>query len=116
MLSHFLMKTILSTLRSGRATGADSTVVSAASGSSSSDDSLGRGMDTALTLLVFLGLGALIDRWLGVFPVFTIVLVVLAAVGTFIRMKFVYDATMERHEAEMRSARQASHTSIEEAA
>ena len=90
------MKPILSTLRSGRATGG-----------SGNTDTLGRGMDTALTLLVFLGIGALIDRWLGVFPLFTIVLVVLAAVGTFIRMKFVYDAEMERHEAELRAARQA---------
>ncbi|MEJ7799031.1 MAG: AtpZ/AtpI family protein [Ilumatobacter sp.] len=66
----------------------------------SSDDSLGRGMDVALTLLVFLGLGALIDRWLGIFPVFTIALMLFAAIGSFIRMKYVYDAAMERHEAE----------------
>ncbi len=64
-----------------------------------SDDSLGRGMDLALTVLVFLGLGALIDRWLGLFPMFTIALVLFASIGAFIRMKFVYDATMERHEA-----------------
>ena len=114
MLNSFLMKTILSTLRSGRATGAATS--GASTGSSGNDDSLGRGMDTALTLLVFLGLGALIDSWLGVFPVFTIVLVLLAAVGTFIRMKFVYDATMERHEAELRASRQASRNTIEEAA
>jgi ABC-type protease/lipase transport system fused ATPase/permease subunit len=73
-------------------------------------------MDVALTLLVFLGLGALIDRWLGVFPVFTIVLVLFAAIGSFIRMKFVYDATMERHEAELRAGRQARNASMEEAA
>jgi len=65
-------------------------------------------MDVALTLLVFLGLGALIDSWLGIFPVFTIALVLFAAVGTFIRMKFVYDATMERHEAALLAGRQAS--------
>jgi hypothetical protein len=99
------MKPILSNLRTGRATG-----------SSGSSDSLGRGMDTALTLFVFFGIGALIDSWLGVFPVFTIVLVVLAAVGTFIRMKFVYDAEMERHEAELRASRQARSNTIEEAA
>ena len=56
-------------------------------------------MDVALTLLAFLGLGALIDRWLGIFPVVTIGLVLFAAIGTFVRMKYVYDATMERHEA-----------------
>ncbi len=88
------MKQILDTMRSDRP----------ARPTPNSDDSLGRGMDLALTLLVFLGLGALIDRWLGLFPLFTIVLVLFAAIGSFVRMKFVYDATMERHEAE-RSAR-----------
>jgi len=62
----------------------------------------------ALTMLVFLGLGALIDSWLGIFPVFTIVLVLFAAIGTFVRMKFVYDATMERHEAVRLAGRQPS--------
>jgi F0F1-type ATP synthase assembly protein I len=69
-----------------------------------SGDSLGRGMDIALTLLVFLGVGALIDRWLGIFPVFTIVFVVIASLGTFVRLKYTYDATMERLEAERRDA------------
>ncbi len=84
------MKLLINTLRSDRVERP----------TPSSDDSLGRGMDLALTLLVFLGLGALIDRWLGLFPLFTIVLTLFAAVGSFLRMKFVYDATMERHEAE----------------
>ena len=95
------MKPLISTLRSGRA---DVRVVP------SSDDSLGRGMDMALTLLVFLGLGALIDRWLGLFPVFTITLVLFAAVGTFVRMKLVYDATMERHEATLLASRTTAQT------
>lgn len=58
-------------------------------------------MDVALTLLVFLGLGWAVDAWLGLFPVFTIGLVVFAAVGTFIRLKYTYNATMERLEAEL---------------
>ncbi len=57
-------------------------------------------MDVALTMLVFLGLGALLDTWLGLFPVFTIALVVFAAIGSFVRLKYVYDATMERLEAD----------------
>ena len=61
-------------------------------------------MDIALTLLVFLGLGALMDRWLGIFPVFTIMLVVGASLGTFVRLKYTYDATMERLEAERRDS------------
>lgn len=64
-------------------------------------------MDVALTLLAFLGIGALIDAWLGIFPAFTIGLVVFAAVGTFIRLKYTYDQTMERLEAERLAARRA---------
>ena len=56
------------------------------------DDSLGRGMDLALTVLAFLVIGWLLDRWLGLFPLFTIALVLFAAVGSFVRMKYVYDA------------------------
>ena len=67
---------------------------------SGSSDSLGRGMDVALTLAFFLGLGWLLDRWLGTPPLFMIVLTILASVGQFLRMKYVYDAHMERLEAE----------------
>ena len=101
------MKPLITTLRSARVQDP------VASGS---DDTLGRGMDVALTLLAFLGLGALIDRWLGLFPVFTIVLVLFAAVGTFVRMKFVYDATMERHEAARRLGGQSTTSPVEDAA
>lgn len=86
----------------------------------SSDDSLGRGMDVALTMLVFLILGWLIDRWLGLFPVFTIVLVVFAAIGSFVRMKYVYDAQMEQLEAALAAKRNggapAAATRVEDAA
>jgi F0F1-type ATP synthase assembly protein I len=71
------------------------------------DDSLGRGMDLALTVLVFLVLGYVLDSWLGLFPVFTISLVLFSAIGSFIRMKYVYDATMERLEAERAGKRNA---------
>jgi F0F1-type ATP synthase assembly protein I len=84
-----------------------------------SSDSLGRGMDVALTLAVFLGLGWLLDRWLGTAPVFMIVLTVLAAVGQFLRMKYVYDAQMERLEAqrlEGRARRTGSAGPMEDAA
>ncbi len=89
------MKPQILKLRSGTAHGTATT---------SSGDSLGRGMDIALTLLVFLGLGALIDRWLGIFPVFTITLVLIASAGTFVRLKYTYDAAMERLEGERRDA------------
>jgi hypothetical protein len=80
------------------------------------DDTLGRGMDIALTLVVFLGLGYMLDRWLGLFPLFTISLVVIAAVGAFVRLRYVYEATMARHEAERLAARNARRAPLEDAA
>lgn len=72
------------------------------------DTNLARGMDIALTLLAFLAGGWLLDRWLGTFPAFTIGLVVFAAIGTFVRLKYTYDALMERLEGERRAARNAA--------
>ena len=73
-----------------------------------SADSLGHGMDVALSIAVFLVAGWLIDRWLGTAPVFTIALLVTAAVGQFVRLKYTYDAQMEQLEAERRAARSAN--------
>jgi hypothetical protein len=95
------MKLLPSYLRPGRS------AERSLAGSPAGSDSLGRGMDVALTLGAFLGIGWLIDAWLGVFPAFTIGLVVFAAVGTFIRLKYTYDRTMERLEAERLAARAA---------
>lgn len=78
----------------------------------SGDDSLGRGMDMALTLAVFVVLGTLVDNWLGLFPVFTISFIVFASVGSFIRMKYAYDAEMERHEAERLARRQSGKENV----
>ena len=69
-----------------------------------SDDALGRGMDIALTVGLFFGVGFFLDRWLGTTPLFMIVLTLLAVVGFFISMKYRYTANMERLEAE-RAAR-----------
>ena len=68
---------------------------------------LGRGMDFALVVLVFLGIGYGIDRWLGTRPWFMIGLVIFAVVGQFIKMYYDYTAAMEQHEAERAQARQA---------
>lgn len=63
-------------------------------------DTLGNGMDAAFTLVAFLGIGFLIDRWLGTTPIFMIVLFLLTAVGLFVAWKARYTATMEQHEAD----------------
>lgn len=65
-----------------------------------SDDALGRGMDIALMLGLFFGVGWLLDAWLGTRPVFIIVLPVLVAIGLFAKLKYSYDAEMDRLEAE----------------
>jgi F0F1-type ATP synthase assembly protein I len=56
-------------------------------------------MDVAITLAVCVGLGWLLDRWLGTMPLFMIVLFLVAAVGLFAKLKYTYDAEMERLEA-----------------
>ena len=83
---------------------------------SGSSDSLGRGMDMALTLAAFLLLGWLLDRWLGTAPLFMIVLTLVSAVGQFIRMKYTYDAAMERLEADRLAGRQSTSSPMEDAA
>jgi F0F1-type ATP synthase assembly protein I len=80
----------------------------ATTSSGQSTDTVGRGMDMAITLAAFLVLGWLLDRWLGTAPVFLIVLVVISSIGQFLRMKYSYDAEMERLEAERLAARRAA--------
>jgi len=64
------------------------------------DDNIGRGMDLALVTLVFLGIGYVLDRWLGTRPLFMITLFLLAAVGQFVKLWFGYEAKMKLLEAE----------------
>ncbi len=69
-----------------------------------SGQTLGRGMDFALVVLVFLGIGYGLDRWLDTRPAFMIGLVVLSVVGQFIKMYFEYTAQMTVHEADRLAA------------
>ena len=66
------------------------------------DDSVVQGMEAVFALVLFLGLGVLIDRWLGTTPVFTIGMMLLGAVGVFLRFKYAYIARMDRLEADRR--------------
>ena len=63
-------------------------------------DGLARAFEFAVTPAVFGGIGYLMDRWLGIVPVLTIVLFLFAMTGMFVRMWFEYDETMRRHESE----------------
>ena len=61
-------------------------------------------------LAVFLGIGWLLDHWLGTTPWFMIGLVLFAAVGMFVSMKARYTARMEELERERRDRSNAHRT------
>lgn len=63
------------------------------------EDSLGHGMDAVVTLMLFLGLGWLLDSIFGTMPVFMIIMVVVGSVGLFARFYYSYGRRMDEHEA-----------------
>jgi F0F1-type ATP synthase assembly protein I len=63
------------------------------------DDGWARAIELVVTPGVAAGIGWLIDRWLGTFPAFTIVFLVLAVVATFIKLWYTYDAKMRALDA-----------------
>ena len=69
-----------------------------------SDQTLGKGMDFALVVLVFLGIGYVLDRVFDTRPWFMIGLVVFSVIGQFIKMYYDYKAAMEVHEAQRAEA------------
>ena len=73
-----------------------------------SGQTLGRGMDFALVVAVFFGVGWLLDRVFGTSPWFTVVLVVVGFVGQFVKMYYEYSATMQRME-EARASKATAH-------
>jgi F0F1-type ATP synthase assembly protein I len=74
------------------------------SSSASVDQGLGQGMEMAITVAVFLGLGWLLDLAFGTQPAFMIGFVVFSVVGQSVKMWFAYDARMKTLEAERREA------------
>ena len=66
------------------------------------DDSVVQGMEAVFALVLFLGLGVVIDRWLATAPLFTIGMMLLGAAGVFLRFKYAYIARMDRLEADRR--------------
>jgi F0F1-type ATP synthase assembly protein I len=68
-----------------------------------SDDGLGRGMEFAILVLMFLGIGYFVDRLFGTKPVFMIAFVVIALIGQFASMWYSYDARMRQHEDDRRA-------------
>ena len=62
-------------------------------------EGLNRAFELALTPAIIGGFGYLLDRWLGLLPVFTIVFFLIAMGGVIARMWYSYDARMKTHEA-----------------
>jgi F0F1-type ATP synthase assembly protein I len=62
-------------------------------------DGMSRALEFALTPAIFCGLGYLLDRWLGVVPVFSIVLFLVAVAGMFAKTWYIYEARMRLEDA-----------------
>lgn len=61
-------------------------------------EGLARAFEMAVTPAVFAGVGYGIDRTVGVWPWATVVLLMFALCGMFIRTWYAYDAEMKAHE------------------
>ena len=61
-------------------------------------EGLSRAFELALTPAIIGGFGYLLDRWLGLLPVLTIVFFLIAMAGLMARMWYDYDARMKEHE------------------
>ena len=62
-------------------------------------EGLNRAFELPLTPAIIGGFGYLVDRWLGLLPVFTIVFFLIAMTGVIARMWYGYDARMKELEA-----------------
>jgi ATP synthase protein I len=71
------------------------------------NDTVTQGIDNALAVAVFFGIGFGLDRWLGTTPWLMIAFTVLGGIGVFAKMKYRYDEQMAEHEAERRQRAQA---------
>ncbi len=63
-------------------------------------DSLGLGIEAAVIMALFFGLGYGLDRVFSTTPLFMIAMTVLGAVGLFAKWKYRYDERMDELEAE----------------
>ena len=62
-------------------------------------EGMSRAFELALTPAIIGGLGYVLDRWLGLLPVFTIIFFLVAMAGLVARIYYSYDAQMKDHEA-----------------
>jgi hypothetical protein len=64
------------------------------------DDNVGRGIEMAMTVALFVAIGYGLDRWLGTMPILMIVMTILAGVGFFAKFRYQYEARMDELQAE----------------
>lgn len=62
-------------------------------------EGLQRAFELALTPAIIGGFGYLLDRWLGLLPILTLVFFRIGMGGVIARMWYGYDARMKEHEA-----------------
>ncbi len=68
----------------------------------SSHDSLGRGVEIAVSVGVFFVVGLLLDNAFDTRPVFMILCSLFSVLGSFVRLWFVYDTDMQAQEMKRR--------------
>ncbi len=66
------------------------------------NDGLGRGMEFAILVVLFLAIGYGLDSWLGTKPLFMIVFVVVGLIGQFASMWYGYEVRMKQLEEQRR--------------
>lgn len=66
------------------------------------EDSVGLGIEAAVIIALFLGIGYVLDRIFATMPIFMIAMTVLGAIGLFAKLKYRYDDRMDELEAERR--------------
>lgn len=71
------------------------------------EDSLGLGIEVAVILAMFFGIGFALDRIVGTTPVFMIIMTIVGAIGLFAKFKYRYDDRMNELEAQ-RAAKSAA--------
>ena len=54
------------------------------------EDSVGLGIEAAVIIALFLGVGYVLDRIFGTMPIFMIVMTVVGAIGLFAKLKYRY--------------------------
>lgn len=77
-----------------------------------SHNGIGRGMEFAVLVLIFFGIGYALDQWLGTKPVFMIIFVVLSIIGQFASLYYNYDERMKALEERRAEAAQRGRTKL----